>query len=453
LNPRSLALLVALAGFMELFDGTVIQTALPAMGRDLGVSATTASVAMAAYFAAAAGAIPICAWLTDRVGARVAFTGAIAVFVLASLWCGSSVDLTWLVFGRIVQGVGGAVMMTVGQIVILRDAPKDRLLNITAYLVWPALAAPVIAPVIGGLITQTFGWRWLFWINLPLGVLAVIASLRLTPGKRDGHEPRPLDLAGAILLAVGLCISIPGLAMVEYGAAPARITAIVVGGLSLVAAVIWLLRHKNPLLDLRAYRFETFRAGNGAGAIYRAVVASVPVLLTLLFQLAYGWSAVNAGLLVMVLFFGNLSIKPFANYSIRRWGYRLVVVAATLLGAAALVILSFVRESTSLWLVVPILYLSGAARSVGFTSYMTMQYLEIPKAEMASANPLSNTVHQVATALGIAGSVGLVSTLGALGLQQLAAYQITFAVIGVVLAVTALWARLGLRQFGKLSQK
>jgi len=424
---------------MELFDGTVIQTALPAMSRDLGVSATTASIAMAAYFAAAAGVIPICAWLTDRVGARTAFTGAIGVFILASIGCGIATDLSLLVGARIIQGIGGAVMMTVGQIVILRDAPKDKLLNITAYLVWPALAAPVIAPVIGGLITEYAGWRWLFWINIPLGVMAVVASLRLTPRKQEGHDSKRLDIVGALLLAVGLCTLVPGLGLVEYGAAPARLLAIALGSLSLAAAIVWLLRHHNPLLSLKSYRFATFRAGNGSGAIYRAVVASVPVLLTLLFQLAYGWSAVEAGLLVMVLFFGNLSIKPFANFSIRRWGYRRVVMSATLIGAAALACLATVGESTTLLLVVPLLYISGATRSVGFTAYMTMQYLEIPKAEMASASPLSNSVHQVATAIGIAGSVGLVTLLRAAGMAQIGAYQLTFGVIAAVLGLTAIW--------------
>ena len=345
MNQRSFkafALLVALAGFMELFDGTVVQTALPAMSRDLGVSAAGASVTMAAYFAAAAGAVPVCAWLTERLGVRAAFGGGIALFALASLLCGLSPNLGWLVAFRILQGVGGAVMMSVGQIAILRDAPKDKLLNITAYLVWPALAAPVIAPVFGGLITENFGWRWLFWLNIPIGVAGFIAALRLAPSKTESGPAPKLDVVGAVLLSFGLAALVPALGLVEVGASAPRLVAIAFGVVSLASATFWLLRNPKPLLNLRVFRFRTFRASNAAGVIYRAVIAAIPILLTLKFQLVYGWSPVNAGLLVMVLFVGNLSIKPFANYSVRRWGYRRAVVSATLAGAAALLGLALV---------------------------------------------------------------------------------------------------------------
>lgn len=438
-DPRKLALLVALAGFMELFDGTVIQTALPSMGHSLGVSAASVSVTMAAYFAAAAGAIPVCSWLTERLGPRTAFTAGILVFAVASLLCGISGSLGWLVTFRILQGIGGAVMMTVGQIAILRDAPKDQLLNITAYLVWPALAAPVIAPVVGGLVTDSIGWRWLFLINLPIGLFGVVASLRVTPPKAQREGARSLDFVGATLLSLGLCSVIPGLGMVEAGANSVRMLAILGGTIALLLAVIWLQRHDNPLLRLDTYRFATFRAGNGAGAIYRAVVSSVPVMLTLLFQLAYGYSAVNAGLLVMVIFFGNLSIKPFANYSVRRWGYRTVVIGATVLGAVAILFLGLISRQTSLLILVPLLYLSGAARSMGYTSYMTMQYLEVPKDEMATASPLSNTVQQVATAFGLAVTVGSVAVLEAAGNSSLAAYRGVFIGMAIVLALSAVW--------------
>jgi len=429
---RAFALLVALAGFMELFDGTVIQTALPALGRDLGVDVATASITMAAYFAAAAGAIPICAWLTDRFGVRAAFTSGILVFAGASWVCGASQDLTVLTVFRILQGVGGAVMMTVGQIAILREAPKDKLLNITAYLVWPALAAPVVAPVIGGIITDNLGWRWLFWINVPIGIVEAIASYRLAESKRTDVPARRLDWVGAVLLALGLCTLIPALGLVDQGASAGRLGFIAIGLAVCAGAVMWLRRARDPLLHLDVYRFATFRASNSAGAVYRLVIGSVPVILTLLFQTGFGWSATLAGLTVMVLFAGNLSIKPFANFAVRRWGYRFVLVWSTVIGAAVLAGFAFVGANTSLWVLIPMLYVSGATRSTGFTAYMSMQYLDVPKERMAFASPLSNTVHQVATALGLAATVGLLVSLGN-------AFQPTIVAMAAVLLATAFW--------------
>ena len=431
------ALLVALAGFMELFDGTVIQTALPSMGRSFGVTAAGASIAMAVYFAAAAGAIPVCAWLSDRFGVKAVFTVSIGTFTMASLLCGLSDQLGWLIAFRILQGLGGAIMMTTGQISILRDAPKVKLLNVTAYLVWPALAAPVIAPAVGGLIADTIGWRWLFFLNLPLGLIGIFAALVLAPGRAHWSANRKLDWVGALLLAIGLCSLIPGLGMVDAGLAPARILAVIVGLVVSAIAIAWLLRQGNPLLDLSIFKVDTFRASNLEGAVYRASGSAVPVVLTLLFQVAYGWNAVSAGLLVMLVFVGNLSIKPFANYSVRRWGNRLVIIGATVLGAACLLAIAFVTKQTSLLLVAPLLYLSGAARSVGFTSYMTMQYQHVPKEQMASASPLSGSVHQLATAIGIATSLGAASVLQASGVGVLEAYRFVFIGMAAVLGLSA----------------
>ena len=428
------ALLVAVAGFMELFDGTVIQTALPTLGRDLGADVATASITIAAYFAAAAATIPICAWLTDRLGVRAAFAGGLVLFALASLACGASPNLGLLTVARIVQGAGGAVMMTVGQIAILRDAPKDKLLRITAYLVWPALAAPVLAPVIGGIITDTVGWRWLFWINVPIGAVAAWLAYRLAPERAEGRAPRKLDVIGAVLLASGMCVLVPALGLVEQGGSPLRLGLIAAGVILCGAAVFWLLRAKQPLLHLDVFGFDTFRSSNSAGAFYRAVIASVPVILTLMFQTGFGWSATTAGLVVMVLFAGNLSIKPFANYSVRRWGYRFVLFASTLVGVVLLVGFAFVTAETNLWVLIPMLYVSGAARSTGFTAYMSMQYVDVPKDRMDYASPLSNTVHQLATAFGLAATIGLLAAVGN-------DFRATLLAMAAVLLVTALWVR------------
>lgn len=431
---RGLALLVALAGFMELFDGTVIQTALPRMAADFQVSSGTASIAMAAYFAAAAGAIPVCAWLTARCGAKSTLAVSFLLFGLTSLGCGAAPSFTWLIALRVLQGLSGAVMMTVGQIVILQNAPKEKLLNVTAYLVWPALAAPVLAPVVGGFITDNLGWQWLFWVNVPLTVVAAAAALRLAPGLAAQEVKPRLDVVGAALLAVGVCTLIPALGLSGQGGSVARSIAVAIGLAGLLGAVIWLRRAKSPLLDLNIFAIQTFRATNTAGVLYRAVIASVPVVLTLLFQLKFGFTATLAGLVIMALFVGNLSIKPFANFLVRRRGYPFTIFWSTAVGVAVLVAFAMLNRDVSLWLLLPLLYVSGAARSVGFTAYMSMQYVDVPKAQMPQASPLSGTTQQLATAFGIAGFMWILAVSSG-------DYRVTLIAMALVLLVSALMAR------------
>lgn len=434
---RAFALLVALTGFMELFDGTVIQTALPRIGADLGVDAATASVAMAGYFGAVAATIPVCGWLALRFGVRRTFTIGIVVFAVASLAAGMATTLGALLALRLLQGVGGAMMLTIGQLAILRNAPKEMLLNVTAYLVWPALAAPVIAPVVGGIVTDSIGWRWLFFINVPIGILGAAMALRLAPVRLASEAKPKLDGIGAVLLALGLGLTIPTIELSSEHLSLLGGLAIGLGLLLCAAAVVWMLRTANPLLDLRAFSIPTFRVGNGVGALYRLVVGTVPVMLTLLFQLHFGWSAAIAGAAVMFLFAGNLGAKPFANYSVRRWGFRAVIVGATLVGSATVGLAAALMPDTPFWAIGLLLFVSGSARSIGFTAYMSMQYADVPKERMDSAGPLSNTTQQLSSALGIALFVGLLTwLLGAVSASV--AFGVVFTAMAAgLLATTA----------------
>jgi MFS family permease len=318
--------------------------------------------------------------------------------------------------------------------VILQNAPKDKLLNVTAYLVWPALAAPVLAPVVGGFITDNFGWQWLFWVNVPLSVLAAAAAIRLAPGLTAPEAKPRLDVVGALLLAVGVCTLIPALGLSGQAGSVSRTITITIGLAALLGAVIWLRRAKSPLLDLNIFSVQTFRASNTAGALYRAVIASVPVVLTLLFQLKFGYSATLAGLVIMALFVGNLSIKPFANFLVRRRGYPFTIFWSTAVGVAVLAIFAMLDSDVSLWLLLPLLYVSGASRSIGFTAYMSMQYVDVPKAQMPQASPLSGTTQQLATAFGIAGFMGILAVSSG-------DYRVALIVMALVLLVSALMAR------------
>lgn len=438
---RGFALLVAATSFMELLDGTIIQTALNRIGSDLDVALSASALAMSAYFAAVAAVIPLTAWIADKYGIRNSFVLGIVSFTVASLFCGTASSFGELLVFRILQGAGGAVMINVGQLSILRSTAKSNLLRATAYLIWPALAAPVLAPPIGGIITDMAGWRWLFFINVPLGLVAAFVAYRLAPKQDEvalGVIPK-LDRVGAMLLAGGLFVLIPALSLVGLGAAPSRIAAIVIGFGCCVAALVWLLRVETPLLDLRLYSIDTFRVGNASGALYRAVVATAPVLLTLMFQTAFHWSAAFAGFMVMWLFIGNISIKPIANFLVRRFGFRPVIVGATLAGAITLAISAFVTREVPVVSLAALLVLSGAARSIAFTAYASLQYSDVPTAKMSSANPLSGVVQQIAVALGIAVFVGGLSFFGG-GAGEAKAFQLILIVMAVCLAASSLGA-------------
>jgi EmrB/QacA subfamily drug resistance transporter len=436
---RAFALLVALTGFLELFDGTVIQTALPAMARDFTVSPGEVAVSMAAYFAAVSAAIPLCSWLANRFGVRNSFVAGVLLFVVGSVLCGFTSTLPALLVDRIVQGVGGAVMMTIGQMTVIRTAPREKMLNVTAYLVWPALIAPVVAPVIGGLVTDSFGWRWLFWINVPLGIAGALLGLRLAPKSLPGADPKQkLDYVGAILLSLGLWALISALGAENVGFGASRILELLLGIGFTIAAVVWLLKAKKPLLDLRLYRLTSFRITNFGGAIYRSVIITVPVLVTLLFQEGFGWSAVQSGAVVTAIFIGNIGIKPAANWAIRRWGFRSVLMGATIGGVVGLIGIVFIGSNSQIWLIVLILAVSGAARSVGFTSYVGIQFADVPQDKMSVASPLSGTVQQLSAAAGIAVFVGIGTWLQSL-MEPALALKFALSIMAFVLAATLYW--------------
>jgi EmrB/QacA subfamily drug resistance transporter len=433
---RALALLVAGTYFMEILDGTIIATAATGIASDLNVRPVDINLAMTAYLITLAVGIPISGWLAERYGARRVFTTAIAVFTVASLLCAVSPNLAFLCGARVLQGMGGALMVPVGRLVVLRDADRKEFLEAIAYLTWPALLAPVIAPALGGLLTTYASWHWIFLINVPLGIIAFVVALRVVPDIRANKVPPP-DWTGFVLCGVSLASLVIGLEQV--GAAPTRWPAVVLwlalalaGG---VAALWWFRRSRHPLLDLRALRIATFRIGNAGGALYRLVINAVPFLLPLMFMLGFGWTAFQAGLMTMAVFAGNVLIKPATTPLIRRFGFRSVLLLSNAGGAMVLGACALLGPTTPLPVIAVILFASGVLRSIGFSAYNTLQFADVPQTRMSGANTLSSTIGQIATGLGVAvGALILRATQMLLpGAAPVTSYQWTFAVLGVLM--------------------
>lgn len=398
---RRLALLVAGALFLENLDGTVLQTAAPAVAQEFGVAPAGVSPAIVGYLLAVAVAVPVAGWVAERYGTRRTFLWSVAAFTVASVACSLASDLVWLCGFRVAQGVAGALMIPVGRIAVLRRVRPVDLLAAMAYLTWPSLIAPVIAPFLGGVIADTLGWRWIFALNVPIGFALLAGGALLLP--RDDERPgTPLDRWGYLLTA-GAVVCLTGGVELLRGGRPWLVAALLAAAPVLaLAAARWMATVEHPLFAPGMLRIRTFRAGNVGGSVYRLVITGAPFAFVLLFQAGFGWSAAAAGAMVTAVFLGNLGIKPLTSPIIRALGFKRTLIWSVLAGAASLLAFTWVDAATPGPLIAALLVFSGAVRSIGFSAYNTMMFADVPRELLSSANGLSATLQQVGTALGVA---------------------------------------------------
>lgn len=402
-------MLVAGALFMEVLDGTIVAPAAPVMAGALHVPAPAVAEVISVYLLTVAALIPVSGWVTDRFGARRVFSAALAGFALASALCGASTSLGVLAAARVLQGAAGSMMVPVGRLVVLRGTEKHDIIRAIAYLTWPALLAPVGAPVLGGALTTYLSWRWIFFVNVPLGLAALPVARRIVPRDRTGGAGR-LDWAGLVL--VGGCLSAlmeaaSGLSTGSPGGPWLVLLALAGAGLGL-AALAHLRRSPEPLVHLGAFATRTFRASHAGGSLFRLTVSSVPFLLPLMFEQSFGWSPVRAGSMVVFLFLGNVGIKPLTTPLLHHVTFRSVLAVSCAAEAITLVLLGMVTPTTPFTVLAALLVLSGVFRSVGFTAYNTLAFADIDQEQMRDANTLSSTLQQLAAGLGVAaGAVAL----------------------------------------------
>ncbi len=431
-SQTALPLLVASTFFMENLDATIITTSLPAMAHDFGVAPSALSIGLSAYLVALAAFIPASGWLADRLGPRRVFPSAIALFTLASVLCAMSTSLDMFTVCRVLQGLAGAMMVPVGRLVVLRNTPKPALVRAIATITWPGLAAPVLGPALGGFISSTWSWHWIFLINVPLGIAAFAAALWLvkpSPGQR-----KPFDFAGFVASGVGASALMFGVELASRTPAdwPMVIGCLVVGGVAMVWSVRHFLRTPHPLINLGAIRVQTFAVVVWGGSLFRIAIGSAPFLLPLMFQLAFGMSAVTSGLLMLALFAGNLGIKPATTPIMRRFGFRGVLLGNGVLVAIGFALCALLTATTPLWISALVLLFGGICRSVQFTTLATMGFADVPPDDMSGASTLFSALQQMTSGLGIA--------LGALVLKMTevagatpysaASFRWTFVVMG-----------------------
>jgi EmrB/QacA subfamily drug resistance transporter len=438
-----IALLVAVTFFMENLDATVIATALPDMARTFGVPVVDVNIGMSVYMLAVAVFIPISGWLADRFGSRLVFSSAILLFSLSSLLCGLSDSLPAFVAARVLQGISGAMMVPVGRLAVLRTTEKKDLVRAISFITWPGLVAPILGPPLGGFIVTHVSWPWIFYLNLPLGALALMAALVLIP-RHDPISARAFDFSGFLLAGGASAALLFGVEMLGQSRADG-VQALSLSAAGVILAVFaWrhMRRRAQPLLALDVLRIRTFSVCLCGGSIFRVAISTLPFLLPLMFQLAFGLSALDSGLLVLAVFAGNLAMKPFTTRVMERWGFRPVLLINGLLGVLAIAACALLDEHMSWAFVLFILFVGGLSRSMQFTAFNTLGFADVPKAQMSDASSLFSMFFQLSMAMGVAAGALLLrlsmSIHGHAEQAQTVDFQLTFLGVAVIAAIALL---------------
>ncbi|EUC13505.1 major facilitator superfamily MFS_1 [Burkholderia sp. BT03] len=401
--------LVAAAFFMENLDGTIIATALPQMAQSFNVHAVDLSIGITSYLLTLAVFIPISGWAADRFGVRNVFTAALAVFTASSVVCGMTNGLVEFTAARIVQGIGGAMMVPVGRLAVLRATPKDGLMRAISIITWPGLVAPVLGPPLGGFITTYSSWRWIFYLNVPLGILGIVLAWRFI-GAEGESQKRPFDGIGFALCGIAGTAIMYAMELLGRSDSPWReALAFLAGGFAAgIGALFHLRRSAHPVVDLSAFRVKTFAVAMGGGSLFRVSISAVPFLLPLMFQLGFGMNAFHSGLLTLIVFAGNLSMKLVTTPVMRRFGFRPVLLVNGALAAISIAAMSLLTAATPLVPMAVVLFASGLSRSLQFTAVNTLAFADVPKPQMSGASTLSSTLSQMTMGMGVAlGAIAL----------------------------------------------
>jgi EmrB/QacA subfamily drug resistance transporter len=396
-------LIVACALFMENMDSTVISTSLPAIAADIGERALALKLALTSYLVSLAVFIPISGWMADRYGSRRVFAAAIVTFMIGSVLCALATTLPQFVLFRFLQGMGGAMMVPVGRLVLMRSIPKNEYVAALNYLTIPALMGPVIGPALGGAITLYAHWRWIFIVNVPISVLGLYLVLRHIPDVREEENP-PFDMRGFALSGFGLSVLMLGLSALGGHLLPTAVTAacIAAGTGVLLLYARHALRMSHPVINLRLFRLHTFSDGVLVGSLFRLGIQSTPFLLPLLFQLGFGLDPLQSGLLTCTTSLGALFVKTVTAKVIRRFGFRRVLVVNGTICALTVGMFAFFTLATPHVLIAIVLLLSGCLRSLQFTSLQALTFADIHAPDMSQAASISSMVQRLAQSLGIA---------------------------------------------------
>jgi EmrB/QacA subfamily drug resistance transporter len=400
---RLLPWLVAVAFFMESLDTTILNTAVPTVAAALKVAPLSMKSVLASYTLSLAVFIPISGWIADRFGTRRVFASAIGLFTLGSMLCGISSDIHLLVAFRILQGCGGAMMVPVGRLTLVRAFPKSELVQAMSFVAIPGQIGPMLGPVAGGLIVTYLHWRFIFFVNLPIGLLGLLLVYLHLPDFREERKD-PLDIVGLILFGSGIALLSYVLEIFgEHALSPMEIAGLLAISVALLAAYGLHATHTLfPLLRLSLFRIRTFRASVSGSFFTRLGIGGVPFLLPLLYQVGLGFSPIKSGLLIMPQVIASMSIKLVTPQILTRLGYRGVLVSNTVVVGLLLMAFATIGLQTPIWLIVLEALGYGCVTSLQYTTMNTLVYADVTEEQASSASSISSTMQQMSMSFGIA---------------------------------------------------
>jgi EmrB/QacA subfamily drug resistance transporter len=400
---RLLPWLVAVAFFMESLDTTILNTAVPAIAKALGVAPLSMKAVLSSYTLSLAVFIPISGWMADRFGTRRVFSSAIGLFTLGSLLCGLSSDIHLLVACRILQGCGGAMMLPVGRLTMVRTFAKSELIRAMSFVAIPGLIGPMLGPIAGGLIVGYVHWRVIFFVNIPIGLLGLYLVYRHLPDYREAHS-HPLDTIGLILFGCGIALLSYVLEVFGEHALSGRAML----GL-LVTSAVFLAGYGRratcttyPLLRLALFRIRTFRASVSGSFFTRLGIGGIPFLFPLLYQVGLGFTPIQSGLLMMPQALAAMSLKLTMPGILRRFGYRRVLVSNTVILGVLIALFATIGEGTPVWLIVAQAFVFGFFTSLQYTSMNTLAYADVTEEQTSSASTIASTMQQMSISFGVA---------------------------------------------------
>jgi EmrB/QacA subfamily drug resistance transporter len=437
---RFLLWLVATGFFMQTLDTTIVNTALPAMARSLGEPPLRMQSVVIAYALTMAMLIPASGWIADRYGLRRAFMSAIVLFIIGSALCAASRTLVELTVSRVVQGAGGAMLLPVGRLAVLRAYPRERLLQAMSVVAIPGLVGPLVGPTLGGWLVEIASWHWIFLINIPIGLAGCAATAVYMPAERVPQIP-PFDLAGYLLLATGMLatsFALDGLSELSFQHATVLIL-LIFGLVSLVAYWLRAAQQPQPLFPPRIFATHTFSIGLLGNLFARLGSGSMPFLVPLLLQVSLGYTPFHAGMMMLPVSAAAMVSKQIVTPLITRVGYRKILVVNTTLVGIAMASFALISPTQPLWLMISQLAFFGFVNSIQFTAMNTVTLKDLEGSEASSGNSLLSMVQMLSMSLGVAAAGGLLATfLEAHGSgRELFAFHSTFICVGLMTAASA----------------
>ncbi len=433
-----IALLMAASLFMEILDGTIVTTALPKMAQYFHTGSATIALLVSVYLITVAVFIPLSGWMANRFGKKKIWIIAVIIFTLSSLSSAVAPNFSFLLIMRIIQGISGALMTPTARLIVLEKTPASQLLKMFSYLIWPALIAPAIAPVVGGFLVTYWNWQWIFLINVPIGLIIVLIGIRLIDTDKE-KKTATFDLLGFIEISFSSGIILVGAELATHGKNywTSALGLFVLGIILSFIVFQHLKKADNPLFSLDSLKISSFRICQTSGSILWLCVGALPYILTIFLQTVFHWSAVKAGSYVLFIFLGNIGIKPFTNPIIRKLGYRGALLSSFGMVFVTSIALAFIQINTlPIWIMFLAL-ISGVGRSLALTAYSGLSFSEIAPQDRNSANTLNAVVSTLAQGMGIS-LITVVVNLLQIFFSTTTAYELGFIFLGLLMIFPAI---------------